>query len=148
MWAAAAIIAGAAVMIYMAGCWWREDYEGDDSEVIVKHWGGDNNDKYEVRYVPMYRNKWGKIYYGEFHRTSDGKWREQTYKNIFGDAFFTKRAIRLEYSDATETSRDTESIEMSRHLASVYDSNIREETHGNLNGKYSSHLVWVESPEV
>lgn len=130
-------------VVYLAGIACKRQYRSEDSDIIVKSISGE-----QMLYVPMRKDIWGKIYYGEFHRTSDGKWREQTYKNVFGDAFFTKRAIRLEYSDATETSRDSESIEMSRHLASVYDSNIREETHGDLSGKYSSHLVWVESPEV
>ena len=98
MWAAITIIAGIAALVYMAGCWWREDYEGENDEVIVKHWGGENDDKYEVRYVPMYRNKWGKIYYGEFQADFHGGWRHVKYMRGFGDGdVFTRRQIYHHY---------------------------------------------------
>ena len=96
MWPAIIIIAFSVLAVYVAGCWWKTDYEGTDDEIIVKHWG--ENNKYERRYVPMYKNKWGKTYYGEFRSDYNGGWQHVKYRRAFGDDdVFTKRQIYHHY---------------------------------------------------
>lgn len=91
------------VFVMWSNFWCKREYEATEEETITKTWGGDNDDKYVVKFVPLYENFWGKLYYGEY--TQDPwlakEWHRVEYYggNIFGGdpSLFTKRRI---YHDA------------------------------------------------
>ena len=88
------------VFIMWSNFWCKREYEGTEEEVITKTWGGKNDDEYTCKFVPMYQNFWGKIYYGEFdQRFGKETWRRVEYHGGFlGDPnLFTRRRI---YHDA------------------------------------------------
>ena len=83
------------LFVMWSNFWCKIPYEGTEDEIITKTWGGENEDDYEVRFVPLYKNWWGRIYYGEY--TQDwlsGEWKRVHYFGGFGgdpDLFTTRR---------------------------------------------------------
>ena len=88
---------GIVIFLFWSVSWCRIPYEGNENEIITKTWGKD--DKRVNKYVPLYKNWWGKIYYGEFSKDFFGDWKQTKYVNGFwGDPnLFTTRKIYHHY---------------------------------------------------
>ena len=97
MIAALVILAWLALTTWMVGCWWKTEYEGGDDEIIEYTEENCFGRSSENRFVPLYRNKWGKLYYGHFRwDTFDSEWQRVEYYGGFGGDpdLFTMRRIR------------------------------------------------------
>ena len=90
---------GAVLFLFWSITWCRIPYEGDENEIITKTWGNDEYGKRVNKYVPLYKNWWGKIYYGEFSKDFFGDWKRTKYVGGFwGDpSLFTTRKIYHHY---------------------------------------------------
>ena len=96
MIAALVILAWLVLTTWMVGCWWKTEYEGSDDE-IIEYTEEMPSGPTENRFVPLYRNKWGKLYYGHFRLKSFySEWRRVEYYGGFGGDpnLFTMRRIR------------------------------------------------------
>ena len=116
MWAFLPMLLGAGLVVYLSGSYKRQPYECDPEEIIVHEWQGSVSGSHHTDiYIPMWRDFWGRFYYGEFCQSQvSGKLHQRRFTS--GDDYirYGKLMKRIERTSWVDKSIDREQAVVDR----------------------------------